>query len=147
MPVGNPRARQALPAWGSPLLVLLAVLLLTVPACPPLPPAEPAVKTPSKVISEAGMEFFVYELKLPGTSQDIKMRVGTSLIWLPLHSVRYLRFSGTELDNYRPAEVVLTTGENFKGELFVGQLIEGSTDVGYWNMSLKDVSRLVMGEE
>jgi hypothetical protein len=54
---------------------------------------------------------------------------------------------GPEKENFRHAEVVLTTGEKFQGEMFVGQLIEGKTDVGYWNLSLKDVRHLGMGED
>jgi hypothetical protein len=148
MPMGNARDYRSLPNLSRPLLAFFGALLLAVAACAPVtPPKEPPFKAPSKVISEGGMEFFVYSLKLPGTSQDFKMRVRDSLVWLPLSSVLYLRLAGPEQDNYRQAEVVLTTGEKFKGELFVGQLIEGTTDVGYWNMSLKDVRNLAMGEE
>lgn len=147
MPVGNPRDCRSLPRWKNPLAALLVAALLAVAACAPVYPTPPAFKSPSKVISEAGMEYFVYELKFPGTSQEFKMRVGNSLIWLPLASVRYVRFSGPEQDNYRPAEVVLTTGEKVRGELFVGQLIQGNTDVGYWNISLKDVRNLAMGDD
>jgi hypothetical protein len=126
----------------------LVVVLLAVAACAPqAPPSPPTAKIPSKVISEAGMAFLVYGLKFPGTSQDFKMREGEALIWLPLSIVQNVRLSGPELDNYRQAEVVLTSGERFRGELFVGQLIEGTTDVGYWNLSLKEVRSLVMGVE
>ena len=148
MPVGNPRERQALPTWGSPLLVLLAVLLLAVPACAPVPKeSAPPLRTPSKVISEAGMEFFVYELKFPGTSQDLTMKIGASLLWVPMETVQYLLFSGPEQDNYRQVQVILTTGEQLRGEVFVGQSIQGKTDVGYWNMPLKDVRNLAMGAD
>jgi len=132
----------------TPLGAFLVVVLLVVAACAPqAPPPPPTAKIPSKVISGAGMEFLVYGLKFPGTSQDFKMREGEALIWLPLSIVQSVRLSGPELDNYRQAEVVLTSGERFRGELFVGQLIEGTTDVGYWNLSLKEVRSLVMGEE
>jgi hypothetical protein len=127
---------------------LLVAVLLVVAACAPLaPPPPPTTKIPSKVISEGGMRFLVYGLKFPGTSQDLKMREGGALFWLPLSIVQGVQLSGPELDNYRQAEVVLTSGERFRGELFVGQLIEGTTDVGYWNLSLKEVRSLVMGEE
>ena len=148
MPVGNPRDRRLLPNWTTLLGGLLVAVLLVVAACAPLaPPPPPTPKIPSKVISEGGMRFLVYGLKFPGTSQDFKMREGGALFWLPLSIVQGVQLSGPELDNYRQAEVVLTSGERFRGELFVGQLIEGTTDVGYWNLSLKEVRSLVMGEE
>ncbi|MFH1596202.1 MAG: hypothetical protein ABIG94_07530 [Pseudomonadota bacterium] len=148
MPVGNPRDRRLLPNLTTLLGGLLVAVLLVVAACAPLaPPPPPTTKIPSKVISEGGMRFLVYGLKFPGTSQDLKMREGGALFWLPLSIVQGVRLSGPELDNYRQAELVLTSGERFRGELFVGQLIEGTTDVGYWNLSLKEVRSLVMGEE
>jgi len=148
MPVGNPRDRRLLPNLTTLLGGLLVAVLLMVAACAPLaPPPPPTPKIPSKVISEGGMRFLVYGLKFPGTSQDLKMREGGALFWLPLSIVQGVQLSGPELDNYRQAEVVLTSGERFRGELFVGQLIEGTTDVGYWNLSLKEVRSLVMGEE
>ena len=148
MPLGNPRERRCLLNLRRPFLAFWGVVLLAVAACAPLPPTKPTViRTPSKVISEAGLEFFVYELKFPGTKQEFKMRQGGGLIWLPLSIVSFVRFSGPEEDNYRQAEVVLTSGERVQGELYVGQLIEGTTDVGYWNLSLKNVRNLAMGEE
>jgi hypothetical protein len=147
MPMGKARDCRPWPNLSRPLGAFLGALLLAAAACAPVTPVPPTFKTPSKVISEAGMEYFVYSLKFPGTSQDLKMRVRDSLIWLPLSSVLYLQFFGPELDNYRQVEVVLTTGEKVKGEVYVGQLIEGSTDVGYWNISLKDVRQVAMGAE
>jgi len=148
MSVGNPRDRRLLPNLTTlPGGLLVAVLLVVAACAPQVPPPPPITKIPSKVISEGGMRFLVYGLKFPGTSQDFKMREGEALFWLPLSIVQGVRLSGPELDNYRQAEVVLTSGERFRGELFVGQLIEGTTDVGYWNLSLKEVQSLVMGEE
>jgi hypothetical protein len=147
MPEGNPRVRRPLPNLRRPFWALWGVMLLAVAACAPLPPPPPPIKTPSKVISENGAEFFVYSLKFPGTTQEFKMRVMGSLIWLPLSSVRVIRLWGPEQDNYRQAELVLISGEKFQGEVYVGQLIEGTTDVGYWNMPFKDVRILGMGEE
>jgi hypothetical protein len=148
MPVGRDKDRRLLPNWTTSLAAFLVVVLLAVAACTPQAPPPPLTpKIPSKVISESGMQFLVYGLKLPGTSQDFKMREEGALIWLPLSIVQNVRLSGPELDNYRQAEVVLISGESFRGELFVGQLIEGTTDVGYWNLSLKEVRSLVMGTE
>ena len=44
------------------------------PSCNPTPPPTPIIKTPSKVITEAGLEFFVWRLKLPGSSQELKLK-------------------------------------------------------------------------
>ncbi len=145
MTVGNP-IESRFPGKRMPLLALFLAALLASAACAPLPPPPPPVKTPSKVISEGGMEFYVYGLRFPGTSQDFKMRQGDSLIWLPLNIVEFVRFSGPEEGNYRQGEVTLISGEKFRGELFVGNLLEGTTDVGYWNIPLKDVRNLAMGQ-
>jgi hypothetical protein len=148
MPVGNRRNRRSWLMLRTPLPVFLGAMLLAVAACaPPPPPPPPPPKIPSQVISEEGMKFSVYGLRLPGTSQEFKMRKNGALIWLPLSIVEFVRFSGPDVDNYRQAEIVLTSGERLGGEVFVGQLIQGTTDVGYWNMSLKDVRNLSMGEE
>jgi hypothetical protein len=147
MPWENQRYRRSWRKSGTPFLGSFLLLLLAVAACAPLPPPEPPVRTPSKVITEDGMEFFVYGLKLPGTRQEFKLREGVSLFWVPLHIVQYLRLSGPEEDQYRRAEIILTTGEKLRGELFVDHLIEGTTDVGYWNIALKDVRQLGMGSE
>jgi len=148
MPVGNPRDRRAVLNLSRPGWALLVAVLVAVAACAPVPKeSAPPLRTPSKVISEAGMEFFVYELKFPGTSQDLTMKIGASLIWVPLETVQYLLFSGLEQDNFRQVQVILTTGEQLRGEVFVGQSIQGKTDVGYWNMPLKDVRNLAMGSD
>jgi hypothetical protein len=147
MPMGRVRVGRALPNLRRSLVVILGALLLTSAACAPITPVPPTFRAPSKVISEAGMEYFVYSLKLPGTSQDLKMRVADSLIWVPLSKVLSLQFLGPDQDNYRQAEIVLLTGDKFRGLVYVSQLIEGDTDVGYWNMSLRDVRQFSMGTE
>jgi hypothetical protein len=147
MPMGKVRDCRLWPDLRRPLALFLGAWLLAAAACAPVTPVPPTFKTPSKVISEAGMEYFVYSLKFPGTSQDLKMQVADSLIWVPLSRVLYLQFLGPEQDNYRQAEIVLLTGEKFKGLVYVSQLIEGDTDVGYWNMSLRDVKQVAMGTE
>ena len=103
MPMGKARDGRPWPNWRRPLGAFLGALLLAVAACAPVTPVPPSFRAPSKVISEAGMEYFVYSLKFPGTSQDLKMRVADSLIWLPLSTVLYLQFFGPEQDNYRQA--------------------------------------------
>ena len=117
-------------------------------ACVPkkTPPSSP-VKTPSKVVTQDGMEFSVYGLRLPGTRQELKLRSGEAITWLPLAIVQFIRFSGPAKQRFRPAEVILTSGEKFRGELFVGHLIEGTTDIGYWNMPLDQVRILGLGQD
>jgi hypothetical protein len=46
------------------------------------------------------------------------------------------------LDTYRPADIILTGGERLQGELYVNFLLEGTTDLGYWNMPMSKVERL-----
>jgi hypothetical protein len=128
-------------------LLLMAVLLSTAACLAAKPKPPPPLKTPSKVITEEGIEFFVYGLKLPGTSQELKLRKGGSTTWLPLSLIEIITFTGQEEERFRPADIVLYSGEKLQGDLFVGQIIEGGTDLGYWNMSLSRVHQLGMGEE
>jgi len=136
------------PSPAGALLALLLATLLSAGACstnvvPPPPPAS----TPSKVITTAGVAYYVWGLRLAGTSQDLILQEAGAKTWVPLSVVRFLRFSGLEKDRYRPAEITLTSGEKLKGEVFVGYLLQGSTDLGYWNLSLGKVSQLAMGDE
>jgi hypothetical protein len=129
-------------------LALLAMALLAA-ACSRkvTPPPPPPIITPSKVITMDGVEYCVWRLRLAGTSQEVMVRAGGGQVWLPLSIIRHLRLSGPEKDRYRAGEVVLTSGEKFRGEVFVGHLLQGTTDVGYWNMPLSQVSQLWMGGE
>ena len=148
MPVGNPRNRRFWLQLTTPLLAFLVLVLLEVGACaPPLPPPSPPIKIPSIVNTEEGIEFSVYGLKLPGTSQELKLRKGGATTWLPLSIFRVITFTGPEDDRFRPALISLTSGERFNGELFSDQIIEGTTDVGYWNIPLKKVRQIGLGEE
>jgi hypothetical protein len=136
------------PATLTTLLSLfLAAALLAVTACvrPPKPP--PPIKIPSKVVTEEGYEFAVYGLKLPGSSQELKLKKGGALTWIPLSIIEIITFSGPEDERFRPADIVLISGEKLKGDLFVDQIIEGNTDLGYWNMPLKNIRQVGMGEE
>ncbi len=128
-------------------LFLTAALLAAACAPPPKAATPPPIRTPSKVITEEGIEFSVYGLKLPGTSQELKLKKGGATTWLPLSVIEVITFSGPEDDRFRPADIVLTSGEKLTGDLFVGQIIEGTTDLGYWNISLIKVRQLGMGEE
>lgn len=146
-------------AWGKPsassfpakltalLSVILGAILLTASSCGPLPPPTPKIKIPSKVVTEAGVEYFVYRLKLPGTSQELKLQQAGSTTWVPLSVIQYIFFAGPEVDRYRQGKIVLTSGERLEGDIFVDLLIEGTTDVGYWNIPLREVRQLSIGEE
>jgi hypothetical protein len=125
---------------------LLAVALLAAAACSSkAPPPPPPLSTPSKVITTEGVEYYVWGLRLTGTRQELLVRQGGAQVWLPLSIIQYLRFSGPERERYCPAEIVLTSGEKLRGEVFVGHLLQGTTDVGYWNMPLAKVKHLGMG--
>ena len=49
--------------------------------------------------------------------------------------------------NYRQAEIVLLGGERFQAKVYVHILVEGNTDIGYWNMSLSKIARLDLGSD
>jgi hypothetical protein len=127
--------------------LFLGAVLLAATACTPLPKAPPPIKTPSKVITEGGYEFFVYGLKLPGSRQEVKLKKDDTLTWLPLSTVQFITFTGPEADRFRPADIMLLGGEKLQGELFVDQIIEGTTDLGYWNTRMANVRQISMGEE
>lgn len=127
--------------------LILAAALLTASSCGPLPPPTPTIKTPSKVITEAGVEFYVWRLKLPGSSQELKLKQTGATTWVPLSVIGVITFTGPETDRYRPADIWLISGERLQGELFVDLIIEGTTDLGYWNMPLAKVRQIGLGEE
>jgi hypothetical protein len=99
------------------------------------------------VVTEAGYEYFVWGLKLPGTSQELKLKQAGSTTWVPLSAIKYVFFTGPEIDRYRQGKIVFTSGEKLEGDIFVDMLIEGTTDVGYWNIPLREVRQLGLGEE
>lgn len=125
------------------LLAVVAGWLLALPACNPqakkLPP--PPV-SPSMVITQDGTAFYVKGLRIPGTRQELRLRESGTLTWVPLEQVSAVRFSGPIQDTYRQAVITLTGGERLQGELYVNFLIEGTTDLGYWNMPMRKVERL-----
>lgn len=112
----------------------------------------PPVTFPSVVTTQNGTAFYVKGLRIPGTFQELRLKQGDSLTWVPLQQVSVVRFSspacdGYRPDGYRPALLFLTNGERLRGEVFTDFLIEGATDAGYWNMSLREVRSLEMGTE
>ena len=131
---------------GVRALALLAVFaggLLAVSACNPqaLKPPPPAV-SPSMVVTQDGMAFYVKGLRIPGTRQELRLKEGGTLTWVPLEQVSAVRFSGPIQDTYRQAVITLTGGERLQGEVYVNFLIEGTTDLGYWNMPMRKVESL-----
>ena len=148
MPVGNPRNRRFWLQLTTPLPAFLG------PGAPGgwrlRPPAATAVvlrQNSQQGRFRGGDGVFRLRLETARYQPGFQDVQDGALLWLPLSIIRDLRLSGPEVDNYRQAEVVLTSGEKLRGELFVGQLIGGTTDVGYWNLSLKKVRNLDMGEE
>ncbi len=145
---GKMRTPKHLAKLTALLSLLLATALLTAPSCgPPKATPPPPIKTPSKVITESGVEFYVWRLKLPGSSQELRLKQAGSTTWVPLSIISYITFTAPEADRYKPAIIVLTSGERVQGDLFVDHLIEGITDVGYWNIPFKDVRQMSLGEE
>ncbi len=125
-----------------------ALLLCGLAACAPKVVVLPPVSQPSVVTTQEGMAFYVRRLRLPGTRQELLLRSGGTRTWLPLAAMQELRFTGPLQKRYRPALIYLTSGEQLQGEIFVGQiLLEGATDLGYWNMPLSKVLRLEFGTD
>jgi hypothetical protein len=124
-------------------LAVVAACLLALGACNPQalkPPPLPV--SPSVVITQDGMAFYVKGLRIPGTRQELRLREGGTLTWVPLEQVSAVRFSGPVQDTFRQAVITLTGGERLQGEVYVNFLIEGTTDLGYWNMPMRKVESL-----
>ncbi len=110
-------------------------------------PASTPVTFPSVVTSQGGTAFSVTGLRIPGTMQELRFKQGNGLTWVPLKQVSVVRFTGPACGSYRPAILFLTGGDRLRGDLFVDFLIEGTTDQGYWNISMREVQSLEMGTE
>jgi hypothetical protein len=125
------------------LLAVFAACLLALSACNPqaVKPPPPEV-SPSMVVTQEGVAFFVKGLRIPGTRQELRLREGGTLTWVPLEQVSAVRFSGPLQDTDRHAVITLTGGERLQGEVHVNFLIEGTTDLGYWNMPMSKVASL-----
>ncbi|MBM4274928.1 MAG: hypothetical protein FJ134_10790 [Deltaproteobacteria bacterium] len=138
---GNPNGRAIIRGLGA-LLLFWACLALGACVKEVAPPPLPTY--PGKVVTEDGMAFYVRNIRLPGTRQELTVKTGGTQTWVPLNIIHGVRFLGPEKDLYRESEIYLTSGERLRGQVFVGGLLEGTTDVGYWNMPLKKVERLQM---
>lgn len=130
------------------VLAGLTGCLLAAAACNPemaKPPPPPV--TPSVVVTRDGMAFYVKNLRLPGTRQELRLKEDGTITWVPLEQVRAVRLSGPIHDTYRHAAIILTGGEEIQGELYINFLLEGTTDLGYWNMPMRKVERLELAFE
>jgi hypothetical protein len=125
------------------LLAGFAGCLLALSACNPqamkVPPPE---VSPSMVITRDGMAYYVKKLRIPGTRQELRLKEGETLTWVPLEQVSAVVFTGPIKDTYCQGVITLTGGERLRGEVYVNFLIEGATDLGYWNMPMSKVASL-----
>jgi hypothetical protein len=125
----------------------LACCLMVASGCRKVQTAVPPVTYPSVVTTRAGLAFYVRGLRIPGTLQELKLKEGGTLTWVPFKQISAVRFTKPAYNNYRPAIIFLTNAGRLQGEVFVDFLIEGTTDMGYWNMSMQDVESLEMGTD
>ena len=124
------------------LLVGIVGCLLALSACNPAVKTTPPPVSPSMVITQDGVAFYVKGLRIPGTRQELRLKENDTLTWVPLEQVSAVVFSGPIRDTYRQAVITLTGGERLRGQVFVNFLIEGATDMGYWNMPMSKVASL-----
>jgi hypothetical protein len=89
----------------------------------------------------------VHRFRLPGTRQEMTLRYNDAKQWIPLNLVQSVRLTGPVKEGYRQGEIILTSGERMKAEVFVNTVVEGSTDLGYWNISLSRIDRLDLGSD
>jgi hypothetical protein len=129
------------------LAALVGCLLLGTGCMPQKSQTQSPVTYPSVVVTRAGVAFYVNGLRIPGTRQDLRLKEGDSFTWVPLEQVSAVRFSGPIHDTYRSAIIFLTGGGRLQGDVFVDFLIEGTTDTGYWNMSMRQVESLEVGSD
>jgi len=99
------------------------------------------------VITEDGVAFMISRFRIPGTRQELTLRYDTAKQWMALNLLQRVQFSGPVKDGYRQAEITLTAGERMQAEVYVNFIVEGETDLGYWNMSLSRINRLDLGSD
>lgn len=129
-------------AW---IVVAGLLLALFLGACAEVQVAQPPPAWPSIVTSEDLVQHYVSGLRIPGSIQEIRTRKGDANLWIPLAQISTLKFVSPAYEDYRQAEIVLVSGEVLRVDVEVNQILEGKTDVGYWNMPLAKVSSLVVG--
>jgi hypothetical protein len=127
--------------------LFLALMNFSIAACAPQVTPPPPLIPPSAVTTENGMIFFVKDLRIPGTIQQIRTKAGSSSLWIPLAQIERIQFTGPVDNRYRPARIFLISGDRFDTEVFVDHLLEGATDLGYWNMPLMNINSIVMAAD
>jgi hypothetical protein len=130
-------------AWVVALGLLLVVLAA---ACAEVQVAPPPT-WPSIVTGEDRVQYYVSDLRVPGTRQEIRTQKGDANLWIPLNSISSLRFTDPpepERD-YRWSQIVLTSGEILRVRVETNQILEGRTEAGYWNMPMKKLYSLELG--
>lgn len=132
---------------GTAFLLILALMAASLTACAPPPPVEPRLIWPSRVVTEAGSTFYVRGLRLAGTDQALKLQGGGANFWLPLVQISVLQLAGPMQGHYRRGRIWLKDGGRLEALVFAETLIQGDTDLGYWNLPLSRVQLLEMGED
>jgi hypothetical protein len=120
-------------AWVVVMGLLLAAFLGACAQVPIEPPPPPA---PSVVNAEDGVRYYVTDLRIPGTRQELRTKKGDANLWIPLAQVSKIHFISPAFEDYRQAEIILTSREIIRVEVETDQILEGRTEAGYWNMSL-----------
>jgi hypothetical protein len=124
----------------------LSLLAIVVSACGPREVVLPGPEIwPSRVTTSEGMRFEVWNLKIPGTKQDLKLKTAGTTTWISLSEVANIRLSGPIVDQYRSARIFLLKGGRLEGELFVDFILEGNSDQGYWNILMHQVEAVDFG--
>ncbi len=132
---------------GTALLLILAFMVAGLAACTPPPPVESRLIWPSRVVTEAGSTFYVRGLRLAGTDQALKLQGGGANFWLPLPQISVLQLAGPMQGHYRRGRIWLKNGSRLEALVFAETLIQGDTDLGYWNLPLSRVQLLELGED
>ncbi len=135
-------------SWKKVFLCCLVMVVWWAPACRyKAPPPPPAPVYPTRVITQDGIAFMVHRFRIPGTRQELTLRYDAAKQWMALNLLQRVQFSGPIKDGYRQAEITLASGERMQAEVFVNTIVEGESDLGYWNMSLDRIDRLDLGSD
>ena len=144
---GKVKSAANLSRMRASLICWVLALSLVAACAPQVSPPPPVPLYPTRVITEDGMAFLVTGFRLPGTRQELTLRFDGSKQWIDLNLLQIVRFTGPIHQGYRRAVIVLTGGERLQAEVFVNIIVEGNTDLGYWNMPLSKVQSLDLGSD
>lgn len=146
-PAGRARSASMLSRLNASFFCWVLALSLVAACAPKASPPPPVPLYPTRVITQDGMAFMVNGFRLPGTRQELTLRFDGSKQWMDLNLLQSVRFTGPVHKWYRPAVIILTSGEKMQAEVFVNIVVEGNTDLGYWNMPLSKVELLDLGSD